>query len=633
MSTPQWSPGTLYNPGALVTPLTAPPVGTEQPTNNNFDAGDSGWDKGTGWSIVNTDGHFDGDYAAVYPSQSGDHATINDLAVDVTPGLVINAQCMVNTTGNSVSSGGAAVRVYWYDEDDTLLSASEGNIVRGGGNAWYASGVAAVAPAGAATAKFGFNAFRTSGAHNILVDACTWDYAFTTPPTGLIFKAVQTDAGFSANVEPTWPTVLGNTVVDNQVTWEAVLTTRVTYEAHAILVSGSAEPTWPTIIGGNVADNTIIWQAVSGVVSDPKCPNSKPVAIAASKVFAGDVDIIGFSATINPLDWSTADDAGYIPFGLNTYGSQPVAALGLYRSNLVAFNSLGFQMWQVDQDPANMALLDSVPISCTFPRTVQPFANDLIFLNPKGVRNVSIAGASTNLQADGIGQPIDTLVQPKVKAGTYDPIGLYWPFAGQYWLVFGPEAFILTINGVKARSWSRYVLPAAITDWTLDGDDLVLRMGNTILKMDADLTQDDVVDPISTFTAGGAPTGIEIDFIAGTDSGTSIGYGVVALPEFGTLLSAENIPSPWYSQRIYVETFAGETEDLLIIWENQSFGAPAPSQNAFVTVSFEGDSGPVTYDTADAFFGSLGPGTSFWQWTETNPTFTDGNEYVLTFTI
>jgi hypothetical protein len=413
---------------------------------------------------------------------------------------------MINTTGNGVSQGGAAVRVYWYDEDDMLITASEGNIVRGGGSAWYASGVTATAPAGAATAKFGFSAFRNSGSHNILVDACTWDYAFTTPPNGLIFKAVQTNAGFSANTEPTWPTVLGNTVVDNQVTWEAVLTTRVTYEAHAILVSGSSEPTWPTAVGANVPDNTIIWQGVSGVISDTKCPNTTPVAIAASKVFAGDVDIISFSATINPLDWSTTNDAGYLPFGLQTYGSQPVAALGLYRSNLVAFNATGFQMWQVDQDPANMALLDAVPISCTYPRTVQPIGNDLAFLNAKGVRNVSIAGASTNLQADGVGQPIDSLVQPKVKAGTYTPIGLYWPFAGQYWLLFGPEAFVLTINGVKARSWSRYVFPEAITDWTLDGNDLILRTASDkIWRMDSDVTLDDVVDPISVFTAGGAP--------------------------------------------------------------------------------------------------------------------------------
>lgn len=508
MSTPTWQPGTLYNPGTLVVPRTAPPVGTDPPTNANFEAGNTGWTLGTGWSITNADGSFDGTYAAVYPSQTGANEIVNNLEVTVTAGLVINAQVMINTTGNSVSSGGAAVRVKWYDASHAFISASEGNIVRGGGNAWYASVVAATAPTGAAFAKFAVNAFRNSGPHNILVDTATWDYAFTAPPTGLIFKAVQTNAGFSANTEPTWPTVLGNTVVDGQVTWEAVVATQVIYTAHAILKSSSTEPTWPTVIGGSVVDGSIIWVAVSGIITDSKCPNTTPVAIAASKVFAGDRDIIPFCATVNPLDWSTKDDAGYLPFGLQTYGSQPVSALGLYRSNLVAFNATGFQMWQVDQDPANMAILDAVPVSCTFPRTVQPLSNDLLFLNPKGVRNVSIAGASTNLQANGVGQPVDTLVQAAVKAGTYTPIGLYWPFMGQYWLFFGPEAFVLTINGANQRSWSRYDFPAPITDWTLDGDDLVLRMGDKILRMDSDLAQDDVYTPpnevilTATFNSG-----------------------------------------------------------------------------------------------------------------------------------
>lgn len=495
MSTATWQPGTLYNPGALVTPRTAPPVGTDPPTNANFEAGDTGWTKGTGWAITNADGSFDGSWAGVYPSQTGANVLENNLKVDVTPGLVINAQCMVNTTGNSVSQGGAAIRVNWYDASNVFITTSEGNIVRGGGNAWYASGVTATAPATAAKATIAINAFRNSGSNNILVDAFTWDYAFTTPPAGIIYKAVQTNAGFSANTEPTWPTTLGQTVVDGDVTWEAVIATQVTYTAHAILKSGDTEPTWPTVIGGSVADGSIIWEAISGVITDSKCPNTAAVAIGASKVFAGDRDIIPFCATVNPLDWTTANDAGYLPFGLQTYGSQSVAALGLYRGNLVAFNATGFQMWQIDQDPANMAILDAVPVSCTYPRTVQPLGNDLLFLNAKGVRNISIAGASTNLQANGVGQPIDSLVQPLVKAGTYTPIGLYWPFMGQYWLFFGAEAFVLTINGANARSWSRYTFPDVITDWTLDGNDLVLRMGDIILRMDFDQTQDDVYSP------------------------------------------------------------------------------------------------------------------------------------------
>jgi hypothetical protein len=217
------------------------------------------------------------------------------------------------------------------------------------------------------------------------------------------------------------------------------------------------------------------------------------VAIASSKIFAGDDDIIGFSATVNPLDWSTLEDAGYLPFGLQNYGANPVRNLALYRANLVAFNAQGAQLWQVDEDPANMALLDAVPAASIFPRTGMPVMNDLIFLNPVGVRNFGIAGASTNLQAGGVGEPIDSLVLAEIRAGTYVPHAIFVPAYGQYWLFFGPQAFVLTITGATKMRWSRYVFPEAITDATLLGQDLYLRTAtHKVWKVDEAELDDDV---------------------------------------------------------------------------------------------------------------------------------------------
>lgn len=505
MTVATWQPGTLYNPGALVIPQTAPPVLTSELENGSFEDGDTGWDKSTytttAWVIQSGTG-YDGTMVGRYPAPgTGFGYIINDTVADVTPGQQITLKGAVYADGDSsLSDLGVNLRIRWYDAADVFISESFNDYV-GGNSTWYYVSVTGTAPAGAAKARGAAFAYRNSGPHNIYVDALSWDYVAANAPEGLIFRAVQADAGFSGNLEPTWPTVLGSTVVDNQVTWEAVLTTRVTWEASPILVSGSYEPIFPTTIGGSVADNTINWQAVSRRIEDTKCPNTPATAIAASKIFAGDDDIVAFSATINPLDWSTRDDAGYLPFGLQTYGSQPVTALGLYRGNLVAFNSTGFQMWQVDQDPANMAILDSVPVSCTFPRTVQGISNDLVFLNAKGVRNISIAGGSTNLQASDVGGPIDPLVVAKIRADVYEPIGLYWPAQNQYWLIFGDEAFVMTVNGANKRSWGRYTFPAAITDWTLDGDDLVLRAGALVWRMDDTATADDMRN-LSMYEAG-----------------------------------------------------------------------------------------------------------------------------------
>jgi hypothetical protein len=167
----------------------------------------------------------------------------------------------------------------------------------------------------------------------------------------------------------------------------------------------------------------------------------------------------------------------------------------------VAFNAKGFQMWQVDEDPANFALLDASPVGCTFSKSLQAVSNDLVFLTEQGIRNISIAGASTNLQAGFFGKPIDPLVKDAIASGV-EPISLYWPGAGQYWLIFEEEAFVLTMDDAReGMSWSRYVFPAPLDDWTILDDELVVRSGDNIWIMSSEALTDDCDE----YGEGGAP--------------------------------------------------------------------------------------------------------------------------------
>lgn len=498
MPTPTWRPGTIYAPGSLVQPASAPAPVADQLTNPGFESGNTGWTLEAGFSIgeFGNGTHFQGTWSLQWDLTGEGHA-VNDNATEVAPGQTINASCQVQQGASSSGQAGARVEILWYDASDNFLSSSSGNMVNSTSNQnWKQSTVAAVAPANAAFARFAVFAFRISGGDELWIDSCTWDAIVATLPTGLVFRAVQAAAGYSGASEPVWPLVDGATVVDNEVTWQAVFASRVVWEAAPILTSGEYEPTWPTIPGGEVADGTIRWVAMNWRVTDEKCPQTPIVAIAASKIFAGDEDIVPFSATTNPLDWSSEEDAGFLPFGLQTYGSNPVAALGLYRSNLLAFNAEGYQMWQVDEDPANMAFLDASPVPCTFPKSGQPVSNDYALVTPVGIRSIGIAGASTNLQAGYFGAQIDPLVLSKLLAGIA-PISLTWPAAGQFWAIFDDEAFVLTMNGgQKDWSWSRYVFPEVITDWAILDEDLYLRAGNYVWKMDVEALEDDMVSGV-----------------------------------------------------------------------------------------------------------------------------------------
>lgn len=504
MSTPKWQAGHLYPPGSLVQPLTLPPADDPSIPNAGFEAGTlAGW-TAPAQLVASNAARFDGSWSIqLQVGNFGAYDFRNDTRKRVIPGQVINAQCMIHQGASSTGNAGGLVKLYWYDENDVQLPGAAGysngnNVNSASGGAWLPSRVRGVAPAGAAFVRIGGSLYRNGQNFITNADTFTWDYQYAGPPEGLIFKAVQPAAGYSDDVEPVWPTVLGVQVVDNEVIWEAILATRVIWQASPIMKSGPVEPAWPTTVGGFVADNTVSWECVSLRIEDENCPNSKIVAILKSKIYAGDGDIVRYCATLRPRDWTTARDAGYIGTGMNANGANEVSLLNVYRSNLIVMSPTSFQQWMVDPDPALMSLLDSMEgIGSSHQKAAQSVANDLFYLANLGVRTIGISGATENLKAGDIGLPIDTLVQAALRAyAPRRPISMYFPSSGQYWLIFATETgvapypyahsqvFVYTLNQVgQVGAWSRYIFPFDITYACQKGDAAFVRTGNQVYEL------------------------------------------------------------------------------------------------------------------------------------------------------
>ena len=449
MSAPAWESGHAYPTGSVVQPKTTQPALFEPLVNGNFEAGDlSGWDvtpTGSGTSSASTTRPYSGSYAGHWTGASGGGGMgggtyvvfLNQAKCAVVPGQQVAVSAYIAMDDTSDSQNFGAVRVYWFRADDTLISYQTASKLVAGNYSYYeANSLTASAPADSAYARMGvwLNANDEGG---MWVDNCVW--STNSPPTtiGLVYTAVQPAPGVSGSTEPTWPTTNGVQVVDNTVTWEAITGSLVEWVASPILKSGSTEPTWPTTVGASVPDNTISWECISRRVEDAKCPQSKVVAIIASKVFAADKDIVRFSATANPMDWTSAEDAGYLPTGLQQSNAGDLAVLQPYRGNLCAWNASSFQMWQVDPDPAAMALLDQMDsIGSTWQLAAQAVGNDLYYLSQLGVRSVNIANAAENMQAGDVGTPIDVLILERLTTPSLIPLSTYYPGAGQYWLAF-----------------------------------------------------------------------------------------------------------------------------------------------------------------------------------------------------
>lgn len=556
MSAPLWQPGTQYLPAAIVTPRSNSVVVTEEPINNSFESGLTGWTV-TGEHLSNSSAiaitgistaeAYDAAQSVTASPHAGDgtgpHATdgkpvgftvlTNNFEAPVTPGQTINFKCrfwhLFVPDPNATYPWSVGARIAWFDASHAFISYSYATGATSGtvappiqvalgakgmwafpDTSWVTLNGAAVAPANAAYASAVIVIAVTDYATQAdYADFFTWDYTHQGFPPGLVFVATQTGPGTSAAIEPVWPVNSGSTVVDGGVTWTAEFASQVTWTAASILRSGSTQPVWPLTIGGAVLDGTMEWVATDGRVTDPNCPQSKIVAIASAKIYAADDDIIRFSATTNALDWSSSNDAGFIPFGLQTYGNEACSGLGLYRSNLVAFNSLGYQMWQVDPDPANIAILDAEPVGSDFPKSIQPDNNDLVFLNNVGIRNIGTAGASGNLQAGQFGKQVDPIVKAlikQIKASGLEARSVYHPGTGQYFLFFGTTAIVLTINGTSTMSWSRYTFPAVITDFTVMDGVLYMRAGDLVWEFNEDALNDDVQESTAQ---GGTSTGFQ----------------------------------------------------------------------------------------------------------------------------
>lgn len=499
----QWEPGKEYAPGVIVKPRAVPltPILITDP---GLELGGGSWTLDAGVTVSAASPHTGANSLAC--STVGGPLYARAAAVDCGAFHKATVWCMAKT-GSASALNTVSVVVEWLNAALAVLRTDVFAPVSG--TDYTESRFSTVGPKDAVKVRIGA-AFNRGTVGTSYAD----DFRWALEASGfrdLLFKATQAAPQTSGSAEPTWPTTVGATVADGLITWTAVVTSRVAWKAVPVMIAGSAlEPTWPVVNGGTVVDGQIIWRAFTRQITDPNCPQTDIVAITASKVFVGDDDIVRYCATNAPLDWSATLDAGFLPFGLQQYGSNPVAAIGVYRGNLVPFNSEAFQMWQADADPANMGKIDELPIGSVYHRALSPVSNDLFFLSGQGVRTVGIAGGSTNLQAGDVGMPIDPLIVAAITEAEVfgiKPLSVYYPNTGQYWLAFprtdgNTQVFVYTMNRVgQVGAWSRYVFPFFISAFAQFDNKMLVRADDAIIELDDTLLVDFEADDEVPITA------------------------------------------------------------------------------------------------------------------------------------
>jgi hypothetical protein len=273
------------------------------------------------------------------------------------------------------------------------------------------------------------------------------------------------------------------------------------YEVTTAGTTAAGQPVWPTTPGATVVDGSVTWTCRATAITDINCPHTAAVVKKSSKIFATDDDVVRFSATNAPRDWTTASDAGFLGVGVQQSGATNPTALGEYAGNLVCFFRDSSQVWSVDPDPSLMRFVQSLDVGCPFPYGAANMAGDVFFASSDGVRSITTQTNTGSLMDVDVGSPIDALVKP-VFTPTSGARAFYFRGGGQFWVTVGSTAYIYSFSRTsKISAWSRYVFPFAIRDVTeLDGD-LYFRSGDSVFKLDE-----------NAHTDNGTSIAVEIEF-------------------------------------------------------------------------------------------------------------------------
>lgn len=201
-----------------------------------------------------------------------------------------------------------------------------------------------------------------------------------------------------------------------------------------------------------------------------------PLLTLDRKVYAGAANILFFSKLNDATGWSgSGAGQGFIDLSNAYGGSERLVSFATYQGRLAIFTRRSVQLRDIDVDPANIRLRQTmVNIGTMAPRSVVNFGDtDVFFLADTGVRSLKARDSSNNAALSDIGTPIDRIINAAVAALPQkgrEALGLIEPTSGRYWLSLGSDVYVFSyFPNARVSAWSRYTLSFTPTDFvTLD---------------------------------------------------------------------------------------------------------------------------------------------------------------------
>lgn len=190
------------------------------------------------------------------------------------------------------------------------------------------------------------------------------------------------------------------------------------------------------------------------------------------------------STLTGPTDWTTSGDAGFENALQFVSGAREIIALGIHRGLLAVYYADAVQLWNMDEDPANISLAQVMNGPGTeFPGSVVNILGDGVFLSRSGFSNLTTAGLTGEAIFGDIGDKIKTLTASIVS--TDSPLSLWSQKRGQMICVNGTTAYAYGVYpSAQETSWTTWTIPATVTALTENAGIVYLRIGNAYYRLD-----------------------------------------------------------------------------------------------------------------------------------------------------
>lgn len=200
-------------------------------------------------------------------------------------------------------------------------------------------------------------------------------------------------------------------------------------------------------------------------------------------------DVRFSSVEFGPADWETLGDAGFLPVRNNATGDASPVWLSHFRDRMVVLFDSQIQVWHVDPDPAEMALVDTLngPGTQEGPLT-QNVIGDLLFFSRGGFRSLTTQAITGEIREGDIGAPIVDLTDGM--AGGVASV--WWQRQGVYLAAIGGRVFVFIYNpSSKVTGWSEWAFPFPVEHFAVVSNELYIRSGDDVYHVSDQYDTDD----------------------------------------------------------------------------------------------------------------------------------------------